>query len=244
MNIVNSFIITSFAGLSTIIGYFFVYLKGDINKLISLFLSIAAGVMCTISFSDLIPSSFNYFSNYYLLFRLLILIFLIILGFVVSNFISYCTDKYDNNSLTKLGILSLISIIVHNVFEGMLTFISCQIDLNLGIYMAFSISLHNIPEGISIAIPLYYANKSQKKIFFVIVIAGFSELFGAFFAYIFLMQFVNNLLLGIMLAITAGIMINIGFFNLYKEARGYNKKISFIGLIIGILIMIISMIFI
>jgi len=244
MNIINSFIITTLAGLSTIIGFLVIYIKGNTNKLISLFLSIASGVMFIISIIDLIPSSLEYFNNYYIFFRLLLLLLFIVLGFIISNNLSHLAERYDDNSLAKLGILSLISIVLHNVFEGILTFMSCQIDLKLGISMALAISLHNIPEGISIAIPLYYANKSKKKILLTVIVAGLSELLGALLAYLFLMPFINNFVLGVILALTAGIMLNIGLFNLLKEAIDYNKRISIIGFILGILIMVFSMNFV
>jgi len=39
-------------------------------------------------------------------------------------------------------------------------------------------------------------------------------------------------------------MLNIGLFNLLKEAIDYNKRISIIGFILGILIMVFSMNFV
>lgn len=240
MNVLNSFLITTLAGLSTIIGYFVIYIKGNVNKIISLFLSMASGVMIIISIIDLIPSSFNYLNNFFILFRLMLIFAFIVVGLWLSNNVSHLADRYGDNNLAKLGILSLISIVLHNVFEGIITFMSCQIDLKLGLSMAFAISLHNVPEGISIAVPLYYAKKSKKKIITTVIIAGLSELLGAFLTYCFLMPFINNFVLGVMLAITAGIMISIGLLGLLKEALEYDKKTTIIGFIIGIMIMIIS----
>lgn len=240
MNIISSFVITTLAGLSTLIGYFAIYIKGNTNKIISLFLSMASGVMVVVSFIDLIPSSLKYLNNYFILFRLILVFLFIIIGFIISNNISHLSDKYSKNNLAKLGILSLISIVFHNVFEGIITFMSCQVNLELGLSMALAISLHNIPEGISIAIPLYYANESRKKILLTVIIASLSELLGAFLTYYFLLPFINNFILGIMLALTAGIMLSIGLLNLLNEAYQYDKKISVIGFIIGGVIMIIS----
>lgn len=244
MNIVNSFIITTLAGLSTLIGFLSVYIKGNTKKIISLFLSIASGVMVFISFFDLIPSASEYFNNYFILYRLIIIFIFIVIGFIVSNKISHLADIYGNNSLSKLGILSLISIVLHNVFEGVITFMSCQININLGLSMALAISLHNIPEGISIAIPLYYANETKRKIFLIVLLAGLSEFFGALLTYLLLMPIINNFILGIMLSITAGIMLSIGILSLLKEAFLYDKCISVLGFIIGIIIMILSSIFV
>ena len=243
-NIFNSFVLTTLAGLSTVLGFFIIFVKGERHKIISFFLSFASGVMFIISIIDLIPSSLNYFNNYYLFYRLLLISIFIIVGIIISNFINHLISRYENNNLTKLGILSFLSIILHNVPEGIITFMSFQIDLNLGISMAIAISLHNIPEGISIAVPLYYANHPKWKIFLVVLVAGLSELLGALLTYLFLMNFISDFFMGLMLSLTAGIMFSISIFSLLKEGVSYHKKVSVIGFIFGILIMIFSSMYI
>lgn len=243
-NITLSFVLTSLAGLSTTLGFFIIFVKGEKNKIISFFLSFAGGVMFIVSVIDLIPSSFNYLQNYYLLYRLILIIFFIILGIFLSNYINYFVSKYENNKLTKLGILSFISIVLHNIPEGIITFISSHINLKLGFSMALAISLHNIPEGISIAIPLYYANKKKRYIFLVVLLASLSELLGAILSYCFLMPYITNLLMGFIFATTAGIMINIGLFNLLKESFKYHRRMAFLGFLTGIFIMVISNLYI
>ncbi|MBQ8472191.1 MAG: hypothetical protein IJ501_01665 [Bacilli bacterium] len=131
MNILASFILTSLAGLSTIIGYFIIFIKGNKDKIITFSLSFASGVMLTISIIDLIPSSFNYLSNYHLLFRLLLIIFFFILGINLSYFISSKVDKENSNSLKKVGIISMLAIVLHNIPEGIITFMVSGVDFNL-----------------------------------------------------------------------------------------------------------------
>ena len=57
MNKIYGIIISLIAGLSTLIGYLFIYIKGDKNKIISRCLSFAGGVMIMLSVIDLLPSS-------------------------------------------------------------------------------------------------------------------------------------------------------------------------------------------
>lgn len=241
MNILASFILTSLAGLSTIIGYFIIFIKGNKDKIITFSLSFASGVMLTISIIDLIPSSFNYLSNYHLLFRLLLIIFFFILGINLSYFISSKVDKENSNSLKKVGIISMLAIVLHNIPEGIITFMVSGVDFNLGIKLAFAISLHNIPEGISIAIPLYYATKKKLKTFFIVLISGFSEIFGAIICYLFLSKFVNNFIIGLVFSLIAGIMITISLRELLPESFKYHEnKILYLGFLIGSFVMIIS----
>ena len=149
-------------------------------------------------------------------------------------------DNYiSNNQLYKLGIISVIALMLHNIPEGITTFISSSVDLKLGIILAISIALHNIPEGISIAVPIYYSTGSIKKAFIYTLISGFSELFGAVLAYLFLAKYVNDLMLGIILSTTAGIMIHISMYELIPSAFNYEqKKVTFIALMIGAIVML------
>ena len=59
MNKYNGLIISLIAGMSTIIGFFSIYIKGEKEKIISRTLSFAGGVMVMLSIIDLIPSSIS-----------------------------------------------------------------------------------------------------------------------------------------------------------------------------------------
>ncbi len=61
----------------------------------------------------------------------------------------------------------MLAIIIHNIPEGIATFMAGCSDSKLGITLTLAIALHNIPEGISISVPIYYATKSKKKGSFV-----------------------------------------------------------------------------
>lgn len=238
--ILVSFILTSLAGLSTVIGYFIIFIKGDKNKLISFSLSFASGVMLTLSIIDLLPSAFSYLNNYNLFFKLLLISFFFILGIYMSSYISSLVE-IENNSLKKVGIVSMIAIILHNIPEGIITFLVSGVSLNLGFKLAFAISLHNIPEGISIAIPIYYATNKKIKTFFIVLISSLSEIIGAILSYLFLKNIVNNFLLGIVFSLIAGIMSNISLSELLPESFKYkNSKLSYLGFTLGTIIMIIS----
>lgn len=240
MRILSSFILTSLAGLSTILGYFIIFFKGDRKKIITFSLSFAAGVMLTISVTDLIPSSFNYLSNYNLVFRLLLMSFFFVLGVFLSFYISLKVPSGED-SLKKVGIISMLAIILHNIPEGIITFMVSGVNFNLGIKLAIAISLHNIPEGISIAVPLYFATKKKFKTFIYVLISGFSEILGAVLCFLFLQNLINNFLIGCVFSLIAGIMINISVTELLPESLKYQKKkLVFLGFFIGFLVMFLS----
>lgn len=235
-----SFILTTLAGLSTLIGYFLIFLRVEKEKIISFSLSFASGVMFTISLIDLIPSAYDYLNKYIYFFRLLIIFFFFLFGIFLSSFISSKFDKSKDNSLKKVGIISMLAIILHNIPEGIITFIVSGVNLNLGIKLALAISMHNIPEGISISIPYYYATNKKLKTFLLVLLSGFSEILGALISYLFLSKYVNSFFIGICFSIIAGIMINISLSELLPEAFKYQNKLTYLGFITGSIVMIIS----
>lgn len=237
---ITSFILTSLAGLSTIFGYFIIFLKCDRNKIIIFSLAFALSVMFTISVIDLIPSSYMYLSNYNFFFKNLLFIFFFLLGIFLSNYISHRVEKKSNN-LEKIGIVSLIAIILHNIPEGIITFMVSGVNLSLGIELALGISLHNIPEGVSIAIPIYYSSNNKLKTFLIVLLAGISEIIGAIICFLFFKNIINNFIIGASFALISGVMINISLKELLPEALSYsNRKILYLGLFLGSIIMIIS----
>ena len=111
----------------------------------------------------------------------------------------------------------------------------------LGISICVAIALHNIPEGISIAIPIYYSTKSKMRAFVYTLLASLSEPFGAILTGLFLVNYVNDNILGLLFAFIAGIMIQISFCKLLPTGKEYNKKLSLIFLILGFVVMIVSL---
>lgn len=135
----------------------------------------------------------------------------------------------------------MLAIILHNIPEGMATFMASNKDKSLGIALTIAIALHNIPEGISISIPIFYATGSKLKAFSYTFISGLSELFGAFITYLFLQPYINDRVMGILFAIIAGIMMHISIYELLPTSLKYHKKkITLVFFIIGILFILIN----
>lgn len=237
MNIIP-FIITLVAGLSTLIGSLFIFIFKNKNKdkIILSTLSFASSVMILISFTDLIPESYNSFINYV---NPYISILHIVLFIYIGLILSLLIDRYvkeNDNKLYRVGVISMIAIILHNIPEGMATFIASNTDIKLGIKLAISITLHNIPEGISIAIPIYYSTDSKFKAILYTLLAGISELLGAIIVFLFLRPFINNYLLAILFSLIAGIMMYISTIDLLITSISYNnKKLTFIYFILGVI---------
>ncbi len=232
------FILTIIAGLSTLIGLLpiFIKFKNEFN-IISASCSFASGVMLCISILDLIPESIKNL-NYNIILSFSFLLVGIITSYLIDKFV----DKINKSSnLFKVGILSMIVIILHNIPEGIVTYIVSSKNIVLGISICIAISLHNIPEGITISVPIYYSTKSKKIAFLYTFISALSEPFGAILSYLFLSKYISNYILGLLFSIIAGIMIQISINKLLPLSNNYNNKLSKIFLLIGFITMLISL---
>jgi len=236
--------LTLLAGLSTLIGIIPIFIKiKKTDYIIASACAFASGVMICISIFDLVPESIRYLSNYFSGFGIISLCFIFILmGIIVSMILdSYIDRVSNNNSLFNVGILSMIAIILHNIPEGIVTFIVSNKNIMLGVSICIAIALHNIPEGISIAVPIYYSTKSKKKAVFYTLLAALSEPFGAVLTGLFLVNYVNDLVLGLLFAFIAGIMIQISSLKLLPTGNGYDRKMSFIFFIVVFIVMLVSL---
>lgn len=240
------FLITFFAGCSTLIGYLFIYFNNYSNKTLIRSLAFASGVMFFISIADLIPTSFSLINNTYFIIPAILLCGLfIVIGVILSMTIDkYLPENsYHDSSLYRVGFVSMIAIILHNIPEGIATFLASSHDIKLGITLAISIALHNIPEGISISIPIYYSTGSKKKAFLFTFISGMSEFVGAIIASLFLVKFSSDFFMGAIYALIAGIMMHISIYELLPSSFKYKEPLQTVFFfIIGILFMLFSII--
>jgi len=257
--------LTVLAGLSTGIGGLFVYLFQKTNtRLLSVALGFSAGIMIYISFVEI------FFESRQLLIASLgetLGSSTNVMGFFGGVLFIAIVDKlvpaYRNphetrrieeandicnlpadSSLLRTGILTALVVTIHNLPEGMATFISGVQDPHLGIAIAIAIAIHNVPEGISVAIPLYCATGSRKTALLWSFLSGLAEPIGAIIAYLVLMPFLNDVLFGILFAAVAGIMVFISLDELLPTAREYGENhLAIYGLIAGMMVIALTLLF-
>lgn len=247
-NIIIPLILSTLAGLSTLIGaipIFFKIKEKNLSKFISFCLSFSIAIMISISILDLIPTSFFEIVNFYGIGKtLIILLIAFIISYIIITYLSSLVEKESKGiDLYKLGILNMIVLILHNLPEGIATFLSSYHSIDLGLRLSIAIMLHNIPEGISIAVPIYYATGSRRKAIKSTLISGLSEPLGAILAFVFLKKFVSELMISIVLIVVAGLMITLSIQEMLPRALKYKEnKWIYLGLIIGTILVIVNVI--
>jgi len=258
-----------FAGLSTTLGCIIsFFIKEPSPRFISFIMGFSAGIMVLISFVELLQEGIisNGFMMGMIFFFVGLLIMLVIdvtitheyefedsIEMLTNNQRKYEDpyhhrhyrhrhEKENNVNLEKTSMLVFLGIFIHNIPEGMATFIGTVKDVELGIILAVAIALHNIPEGIAVSVSIYTSTNDRRKAFFWSFLSGISEFLGALLIGLILYPFINDFLLGAMLAIVAGIMIYISLDELLPVSHSIGKEhVAILGLITGMFVMFLSL---
>lgn len=243
---IYSFLVSGFAGLSTLLGCFFLFGHKKHETILIGSLGFASGVMLCVSITDLLPSGYGLFRETFFVIPSLLLcaVFFvcgIVLSLLIDRYLPSGEGMITTSKLYRVGLIAMLAIILHNIPEGIATFVTTRVDTSLGMTLALAIALHNIPEGISISVPIYYATGKKYLAFFYTLISGLSEPLGALLAYLFLGPWMNSFVMGLLLSMIAGIMTSIACYELLPTSCSYRKKsITFVSLGCGILIMLVS----
>ena len=252
MNLI-ALILTLFVGLFILIGSIIGIVLKKNKKIIDLSISIAFGVIITLISFELIPEILEIFiENMGKWQGFIISIILAFLGFVILQqldlFIPHHEEENHNHKhkcldehLKHIGIITCIALILHNIIEGMGLFITAATNINMGLVLCVGIGLHNLPMGLVITSTLIN-EYTKKKIIIISTIVSLSTFLGGLF--IFLSGINNELIMGLLLSVTLGMLIYIVFYELLDQVlRIEDKKISIIGVISGIIILLISIMF-
>ena len=241
MNIFGPFILTLISGFSTLLGSLFIFIKFKrVEETIVFFLSTSASIMLFISIFELIPDSINIMINKYsCLYGILISLLIFLLGYQTVYFIENKLKK-DTTSLYRVGILSMISMMLHNLPEGIIVFMSSYNNFKLGFKLCIAIILHNIPEGICISIPIYYDTGSRGRATLLTLLSSLAEPLGALLSYTILKNHINNTTISYIMLFVSGLMICISINNILKEILSYKLyKIMILGIITSSLLFLI-----
>jgi ZIP family zinc transporter len=146
--------------------------------------------------------------------------------------------------LERMGLLTALAIGIHNLPEGLATYVAAVDDPAVGAALAVAIALHNIPEGICVSVPIYFATGDRQKAFFWAFISGFAEIVGAGLGWAILSHYFSHLLYGVIFGIVSGMMVYIVLYQLLPTAHRYDPddKVTSTSTVAGMAVMAMSLI--
>jgi ZIP family zinc transporter len=247
-NVAIALALTTVAGLSTTIGGVLgIFVKEPGPRFMTLTLGFSGGVMILVSFVELLAGgieAIGFGAAHVAFFAGMLGMFLI--DFLIPH--EYMAERHHTGEgggrdrLLKTGLLVALGIAIHNFPEGMATFAGALQDPGLGVAIATAIAIHNIPEGLAVSAPVYSATGSRTRAFLLASLSGLAEPAGAVVAALVLLPILNDVVLGAMLAVVAGIMVFISLDELVPVARSFGEEhLSIVGVVIGMAVMAASL---
>ncbi|WP_042278022.1 ZIP family metal transporter [[Clostridium] dakarense] len=201
---------TGFGGIISVI------FKRNVDKYLDFFMGLSGGIMLAVVTFDLMSESMDQMG----------VLYTVIFTFVGVLLTMYIKTRLDVSKDMKSGYLIFISILLHNLPEGLAIGSSFMSAESLGMTLAIIIGLHNIPEGLAMALGLVGSKMKISKIILFTVIAGIpmgiGSFLGAYFGGIF------SSLIGVFLATAAGTMMYVVLEEIFPKSRSLYCIIGFL----------------
>ena len=238
-----AFLVTFSAGLATVLGAFLVSV-GKKVKLESCSLAFATGIMLSISLTELLPESVSLLDV-----PLSILMFFagglvsLIIDFLLphshghgeeepGHYISECECTHSHD----VSMVMIIALVLHNIIEGLVTGITASNNIRFGWALAIGIALHNIPIGLTLSESVVSSGKKKAEAVLICAAVGMTQPLGALIGMLLFGHGSHDNMMGILMAVTSGILVYISFNELWPAVREYNnRKATIIMLFLGII---------
>ena len=232
-------------------------LRRDSDKIVSLLLAFAGGIMLAVVCFDLMSQPIDMMKKGALpLYTPAIVVVSAVIGYAVVYLLNHVIDNHahrfeshkdgKNNSQSNLfiaGLVMMIAIALHNLPDGMVIGASYAMEEDLtanlfsstGFIMAIVIGLHNIHEGMAVSVPLISGGMGKVKAVLLTALSGLPTVFGALLGYA--LGGINAIMLVLSLGFASGAMLYVVFGELLPESiLMWKSKLPALSLFIGVLV--------
>jgi len=237
-SVLEPLLLSLVAGLATGVGGIIVLmLKRVSDRVVSLSLGFASGVMLLVAFNSLFLEAAKLLTHFELIvmFSLGALV-MIILDLTIPHIeVTTKMGKGRNVKMLRTGTLIAIGVTLHNFPEGFVVSAGYTYLPRLGVIIAIAIMLHNIPEGVATAIPFTVAGVKPLKTAVLTFLSGVAEPIGALIGAVALSLVATETVIGFSLVFAAGVMTYITADELIPVAHEYGHKHTVsVSLLLGI----------
>ncbi len=239
--------ITLLLGVFIILGALAVHLFKRHELIEQVSIAFACGTMVMLVFLDLLPEAVEAVGSS----RWYLVVLFAILGVVLLKLLDHWVPDHDHahglqhdcteENVMHIGIMSSIAVLLHNMIEGMAVYGLAMESTRMGLLVALGVGLHNIPMGMIITPTLEHEPRRFR--WTVLAIAAVSTFLGGLIMH--LVSFaISPFLLGVLIALTLGMLIYIIGFELVPHLlHSSNKKLSVLCALAGVILILLSTLF-
>ena len=239
--------ITLLLGVFIILGALAVHLFKRHELIEQVSIAFACGTMVMLVFLDLLPEAVEAVggSRWYLV------VLFAVLGIALLKLLDHWVPDHDNahglahdcteENVMHIGIMSSVAVLLHNMIEGMAVYSLAMESTRMGLLVALGVGLHNIPMGMIITATLKHEPRRFR--WTVLAIAAVSTFLGGLIMHL-VSAAVSPFLLGVLIALTLGMLIYIIVFELVPHLlHSSNKKLSILCALAGVILILLSTLF-
>lgn len=235
--------ITIFSGLFFLIGALITIFSKKKKGIVEFSIGMAFIVMILLLSLDIVPESFELLGKdkkyFFYIFVIIGIIILKLIDILVPHHNHHDNIDHHEKHLKHISTISTVAFMIHNAIEGIAVYNITLNNTKTGFVMALAVGLHNIPFGIEITAALNESKKSKWHSIISIIALTLSSIIGA----VIMMTFgtIDNFVLGGLMSLTVGMVIYLILFELLVEIiNSDNKKITILGFITGLIIIILT----
>lgn len=252
MTNVSALLLTLLSGFFFVFGFFIVKFVKAKKEMSILSISLAFVIMLGMLLFDLIPEIIELTENINGTreIKILWVLFFLGLGIVIlklfDKFLPHhhhehheeeLNMKEHNGHMFHIGFILAISLILHNILEGMSMFIIALESWSSGLVLALGVGLHNLPLGIEIASNMQLSQENRKLTLWMFFALTISTFLGGCLIF-FINTQLSDFVLFAFICIACGMIIYITLFELLKEIFNYkNSKYTYVGITLGLIIL-------
>lgn len=240
----NALLLTVIVGLFFLIGILIPIIFKNKKQLLLITTALTLIIMLYLALFDLLPEIIEHIENWN---NGIICFIMMIIGCLTLKTLDIFIPEHHhdhhekndnqeehNNHLFHIGLITAISLMIHNLLEGISIYITGISDFKIGLIMALTVGLHNLPLGIEVSASLS-SKKNKISKFIILMLLIISSSLGALGLYLLNTE-LNTILEGILLSLTIGMILYIALFELFPEVKqNLNQKETKIGLFLGFL---------
>lgn len=209
------------------------------EKMLTYFVSFAAGVLLVTALMDLLPEAIVEIPNGSVTLPMLLGI---VTFFFLERFILWFHHHDEPHGTHPSVMLILLGDGIHNIIDGVAIAATFLVTPALGITTTLAIAAHEIPHEIADFTVLIHGGLNERKALFYNFLSALTSFVGAIAGYLYLQRIHN--LLPYLLSFSAGMFIYIACSDLipdmhkdFQKQKGWMQVVPFLG---GILLTYIS----
>ncbi len=198
-------------------------------------LALSSGFLLALVFLELVPESFKTLGEEAAIYMLIGFAVLHFFEHTIVGHLHFGEETHRDVMLSRTASISTFSgLFIHAFFDGFTISVGMQFNFYLGLLIFFAVILHKIPEGLTIASVMLAAEHRRQTAFLASLGIGIATLLGI--VSVFLLAGINERMVGLAFAFSAGIATYVGASDLIPEINRSRNRIIPILVFVGMLL--------